>query len=217
MRRPLFTEDDKGWLSYYYTDLLWSTADIGKMVGCSKVTIYDSLQRLGIEVRKKGQGKWKSLFTEDDKGWLNYYYTDLQWSTTKIGEMVGYSGLTIIRLLRRLGIKVRKKGQGKWKPLFTEDDREWLNYYYVNLQWSDNKIGEMVGLSAGMINDSLRKLGIRKKTLFIEDDRGWLNYYYTDLQWSTVDIGEMVGCNKNTINNSLRRLGIKVRKQGPVN
>ena len=100
-------------------------------------------------------------------------------------------------------------------------DGDWLYQNYWEEGLSTHGIAAIIGCSADMVSDALRRLGIPARTLFdarqnrrpyIElRDREWLEEKYWEEGLSMAKIADIIGCSKNSVRNALKHFGIQIR------
>ena len=159
----------------------------------------------------------------NDKEWLEEKYLEERLSIRAIASVVGCGGRAVWNALKRLKIPTRKcfeakKGRTKYKEL---KDGDWLYQKYWEEGLSTHGIAAIIGCSADMVSDALRRLGIPARTLFdarqnrrpyIElRDREWLEEKYWGEGLSMAKIAGIIGCDESSVRNALKHFGIPIR------
>lgn len=98
----------------YYEDKMSAYA-ISKVFGCSHRTVIDTLRSYGFETRGL-QDSQINFFHDgenmdarlNDPEWLNKMFWDEKMTSNDIGKLVGVNGSTVLRQMKRLGLKTAR-------------------------------------------------------------------------------------------------------------
>jgi G:T-mismatch repair DNA endonuclease (very short patch repair protein) len=98
--------DDEKWLYLQYSTNRLGTTEIGKIVGCPRVTVWNALKRHNIEIRTNSEAQTK-YFELRDREWLSNKYLKEEHTITEIAEILGCCPKAVYEALIRLGIPIQ--------------------------------------------------------------------------------------------------------------
>ena len=160
------------------------------------------------------RGKWHPKFRDDlnDKE-IKKLYIKGGLSTIQIGEKLGASRHTIIRRLKKQGVKVQDK------RIRNDLDDEEIRKLYVEEGLSTYQIGEKFGVSDVTIGKRLKKQGIKVQDKNVRNDLDdeEIKKLYVEEGLSTIQIGEKFGASHHAISRRLKKQGVKLRGKGNHN
>jgi hypothetical protein len=150
-------------------------------------------------------------------------YVDCGFSTYRIAEDVGIDRQRVGRLLRKAGVALPQRGQGRRRPLrvaqATTD--EMLRKLYVDLRMPSTEIGAVLGISDRLIRSRLRRAGIslrskgkwdrRDRTDAEKDD---VSRLYVDQELTAGVVGGKLGVSRRIVLRSAHTYGLAVRAGG---
>jgi Mor family transcriptional regulator len=153
----LFTDEQEKEICSRYTNEVLTITQLAEDYSCNQSTIHKMLQRHGVEILgnpvhskgkryspetefKKGQKAHNKLDLPEDK--IVRLYVEEKLNTTQLGKMYSCARTTIISLLNRLGIEMRKKCAD---DMSIKRKMEILEDYHV-LQ-SSRKVAKKYGMS----------------------------------------------------------------------
>jgi hypothetical protein len=150
-------------------------------------------------------------------------YVDCGFSTYRIAADVGIDRQRVGRLLRKAGVALPQRGQGRRRPLrvaqaATED---MLRTLYVDLRMPSTEIGAALGISDRLIRSRLRRAGIslrskgkwdrRDRTDAEKDD---VSRLYVDQELAAETVGGKLGVSRRIVLRSAHTYGLPVRPGG---
>lgn len=169
-----------------------------------------------------------------DAKWLNRRYIEEQATIAEIADELHATQATVLRAMRRLGVKARSSGETRklrgtgGRRIFQQlEDPEWLYERYVTRMMTSGEIGAEIGCSDGPVWRALVHFGIprRKPGLarpghnhpvkFTElRDIDWLRHQYIDLGKTPGVIARELGCSWLTV--ATRLSDAQIRKHEPL-
>lgn len=150
-------------------------------------------------------------------------YVDCGFSTYRIAADVGVDRQRVGRLLRKAGVALPQRGEGRRRPLraaqATTD--EMLRTLYVDLRMPSTEIGAALGISDRLIRSRLRRAGIslrskgkwdrRDRTDAEKDD---VSRLYVDQELAAEAVGDKLGVSRRIVLRSAHTYGLPVRAGG---
>jgi transposase len=157
-----FEKLSKEQLMKWYLDERKSTREIAKIVGVDSNSVRQWLKDANIKRRTLSDAQFaiydKEIESPSDEQ-LHKWYIDERKSTREIGELVGVTYPTVRRWLREAGIPRRYGTVAMIKKEKPSDDQ--LRKWYIDERKSGYEIGEIIGVTPGVIHKWLRKAGVR--------------------------------------------------------
>jgi hypothetical protein len=180
--------NDKEWLHQKYEIEKLTAKQISSIVGSSKWTVFNQLNKFGIATSPKSR-KYPLL---DDDNWLRQKYEVDKLSTEQIGELVGGANAgQVVTHLHRLQINTPRLC--KKYPLL--NDAQWLKSKYEDEKFSINAIAALVGnAEPGHVYQRLCRCGVKIRTkseghVFSREDDGFVLNEMT----KSVIVGALLG------------------------
>lgn len=130
-----------------------TVASIAERFSVSPSTIRKALERQGFQVKLP-----RKLFNSVDErdAWVASSYED-GFTTAEIGVAIGLAQLTVTKILREQGVKVRHGGT----RIDHERDRQVAEMYEAGMTILD--IAERVGISGGAVSLALNRQGVKAR------------------------------------------------------
>jgi transposase len=153
----------KEWLQKKYSEEKMSGEEISDLCGVGSTTIYNWLERFGIERRDMGETRRLRYKEKDvkynDEDWLRQKYWGERLSSYAIAELCDVSGNTIHESLKRHGIDTRTQEESTRTRFGDKDyyDKEWLYNQYVRNGKSTVKIASECDVSSSTIRNALKR------------------------------------------------------------
>jgi transposase-like protein len=161
-RSYLFEKPSKERLRKWYLDERKSTGDIAKIVGVDSNSVLQWLKDANIKRRTLSDAQFaiydKEIERPSDEQ-LRKWYIGKKKSTREVGELVGVTYQTVQGWLREAGIPRRYGTVAMIKREKPSDDQ--LRKWYIDERKSGSEIGEIIGVTPGVIHRWLRKAGVR--------------------------------------------------------
>lgn len=140
---------DAEWLEQKYCQEKMTAREMADIANCSKSTIYNWLERYGIEKPEK---------MYDDAKWLKKQYCDKGLSSLEIAEKLNCGHKVILDKMAAFGIP-RRKYCGYY-PNARYRDKDWLHEKYWEQEMTTYEIAELEGCHAATISKWLNRFGI---------------------------------------------------------
>lgn len=96
-----------------------SSIEIGRIMKCHGCTIIERLKGVGVKIRSGGEAKRLSLKKYGHPLWLGLNEEKIRelyskgHSSKDIGEIIGCDGNTIIKRLKKMGVKIRNRNEAR--------------------------------------------------------------------------------------------------------
>lgn len=121
------------WLREQYVDKDLSTYEIAELVGVTRPTVCNWLNRHGIEIADPGPENPGKVDQLRDEEWLRAQYVDERRPTTSIAEQLDVDHKTVRSYLRSHGIEIRE--------MRGSDHPQWKGGYdeYYGPQWDEQR------------------------------------------------------------------------------
>jgi len=136
-----------------YVNKQKSIRGISKILKVSIQPIRDRLIGMNIKIRKNIGGGKNKLDLDINK--IKDLYINQKISCEEIGRFFNTSGATILRRLRRIGVKIR--------PMKLDLDLEKIKDLYINQKKTSTEIGKIIGAGGDTILNKLEKMNIKKR------------------------------------------------------
>lgn len=161
--------NDRDWLYQKYWDEKRSISEISRILCCSVSTVQSALERLCIPTRSTGREvQYQELW---DKEWLYNKYWNEKRTYSEIAQLIGCDTMSVVKACQRLDIPTRghsvhpKRGYKYGKGMFSQlHDRNWLYKKYHEEKRSLEKIANIVGCTAGTIQNAMERYSIHRRT-----------------------------------------------------
>ena len=157
-----FEKPSKERLRKWYLEERKSTREIAKNVGVDSNSVLQWLKDANIKRRTLSDAQFAVYYKEIERPsdeQLYKWYIDERKGTREIGELVGVTYPTVQRWLREAGIPRRHGTVAMIKKEKPSDDH--LRKWYIGERKSGPEIGEIIGVTPGVIHKWLRKAGVR--------------------------------------------------------
>ena len=168
--------NDKQWLAQEYEANKRELNNIAAEIGCTTQAVRYALSKFEIVVRA-AKKKYPKLY---DPAWMRKCYEVEKKSTSDIAQEIGCDSTTILKALKRLGIKRRESGESikilndkkTDKSVYKElNDSEWLRKRYEVDGLSTKQIAALVGTKTP---NSVRQALLRHGIVVRSVRDGWL-------------------------------------------
>ena len=148
--------DDKKWVEEQYVNQAKTGRTIASELGCHSSTFYRYRSKHGIPKHKGTR-----ILALRDKDWLQHQYAELGKTMQEIADEIGCSVQPVAKALHRLGIEICLRGK-HYSVIFTKlEDAEWLAEQYVELNRTDQSIGDELGCTRANVQLWRKKHGIQ--------------------------------------------------------
>lgn len=158
-----------------------------------------------------------------DPEWLTEHYVNQRMTAAQIAELLGSTKLTVLKHLRRNGIKMRPNARVQ---VLIDMQDEVKAAYLSGMSLGD--VGVQFGVSAGCVMDTLERMGVPRRPSGARinprrspaqaklEQAGFLEDHYVRQGLSINRIAGVVGCAQTTVRQELVRQGIEIRRASPM-